>query len=826
VTVGDTTDALLKAADSVRTWTFTADTGGEFAVFVQVENSSVNLLVTDSVNGQYLGAVAGVPSEVVPAGLYARRTERFVVAPGTVVRLAFTHWYPEANANIRFLVYPVNRAPEHRAANVAYDSVITGERLENSADVDEFLVNAQAGDEIIGFVKADSPSQQAALELLVYAPSGLVPIGRASDDSGQTDLEARTTWRLDIAKPGSIKLLLQHASPVVAAPFPGNPLYRFQLRRIDRGPEHTAAQVTPGDTISGETIDYVGDIDEFTIAGVPDGEVNLFLQATGATNKNAIFSDTARTGLGLDPPVIAVDSVGTTLLQHYTTRFRLDGSGHHRVTMTGAEFPLSKGPYRFFVYPINRAPEHAAAVLQLGDTIKGESIELPGDVDEFTVQVPANDTANFLFWRPNSFSDVLVATVDTGPTAAVVAAIQAPGLTLPEYGTGTGRRLVQAGDLALHIEGGGTGGGSFTGPYRVETFSLDDRPELASPTLILGDTITEAMEPAGDHDAFTFQTAPGQLVNFFLQGTGFVSGYGYEAALADSVGEAFDGLGNETGGTPGVETGRLDLPYAGRFEVLVSPNNEGQVGPEQGPYRLAVVPVDPSPEQSPAAFPLGDTLTAEGLDYLGDVDQFLVTAPVASSVQVLLSHSLNGILHYETRDPATMDLIQTGNSYSITGTALGPTALPAGGQFYVRVFQARSIFNPVGNAFSLTGPYTLAVVAIDSQPESVVSTIAVGDTVFGEAIDPIGDIDEFSFAGSVGQVVTAKIRAPFAFDFSTVRLDIVNASNGNILGSAQTIDDTVESTGPITLPVTGAYLLRVHGISDREGQGGYRITLE
>jgi hypothetical protein len=334
------------------------------------------------------------------------------------------------------------------------------------------------------------------------------------------------------------------------------------------------------------------------------------------------------------------------------------------------------------------------------------------------------------------------------------------------------------------------------------------------------------MEPAGDHDAFTFQTAPGQLVNFFLQGTGFVSGYGYEAALADSAGEAFDGLGNETGGTPGVETGRLDLPYAGRFELLVSPNNEGQVGPEQGPYRLAIVPVDPSPEQSPAAFPLGDTLTAEGLDYLGDVDQFLVTAPVASSVQVLLSHSLNGILHYETRDPATMDLIQTGNSYSITGTALGPTALPAGGQFYVRVFQARSIFNPVGNAFSLTGPYTLAVVVIDSQPESVVSTIAVGDTVFGEAIDPIGDIDEFSFAGSVGQVVTAKIRAPFAFDFSTVRLDIVNASNGNILGSAQTIDDTVESTGPITLPVTGAYLLRVHGISDREGQGGYRITLE
>ena len=49
------------------------------------------------------------------------------------------------------------------------------------------------------------------------------------------------------------------------------------------------------------------------------------------------------------------------------------------------------GPYRLYVFAINRAPEFVPATFAVGDTVRGETIT-PGDYDEFTSTATPGDT--------------------------------------------------------------------------------------------------------------------------------------------------------------------------------------------------------------------------------------------------------------------------------------------------------------------------------------------------------------------------------------------------------------------------------------------------
>jgi hypothetical protein len=116
--------------------------------------------------------------------------------------------------------------------------------------------------------------------------------------------------------------------------------------------------------------------------------------------------------------------------------------------------------------------------------------------------------------------------------------------------------------------------------------------------------------------------------------------------------------------------------------------------------------------------------------------------------------------------------------------------------------------------------------AIDRAPETLGATVTLGTTKDGEAIDLEGDIDEFSFSGTAGQSVSATIEAPFAFEGAYVELAIIDPSNGSVLGTAQTWDATVASTGSIVLPATRTYRVRVAPVEDTRGKGGYRFLVQ
>jgi len=69
-----------------------------------------------------------------------------------------------------------------------------------------------------------------------------------------------------------------------------------------------------------------------------------------------------------------------------TGRFKLPTSRDYRFDFRPVlgNFPRYRGPYRFWSYLIDRAPEHRAAVVPVGSEVRGEIIDRAGDVDEFT----------------------------------------------------------------------------------------------------------------------------------------------------------------------------------------------------------------------------------------------------------------------------------------------------------------------------------------------------------------------------------------------------------------------------------------------------------
>jgi hypothetical protein len=148
------------------------------------------------------------------------------------------------------------------------------------------------------------------------------------------------------------------------------------------------AVITPGDTVSGETIERFGDIDVFTLSGTAGQQFNVFLQSfapsPGLVGTDLVVIDPSGNLLdgtqGLDSTV--------DLLLNSTGRFTLPVTGTYEIWLQGMP-----GAYRFFVYPVSRAPESASATLAFGDSVTTEAMDVSGDVDTFTVVVAASGNA-------------------------------------------------------------------------------------------------------------------------------------------------------------------------------------------------------------------------------------------------------------------------------------------------------------------------------------------------------------------------------------------------------------------------------------------------
>jgi len=577
------------------------------------------------------------------------------------------------------------------------------------------------------------------------------------------------------------------------------------------------AVITPGDTVSGETIGLPGDIDEFTFSGTAGEQFNVFLQATNPSPPQGVVLSVITPG---DVLLAGTQSLtaGADLLSLSTGRFALPVGGTYRVRVDG-----SVGPYRLFVYHVNPRPESVADTLAFGDSVIDEAIDVPGDVDEFAVVVADSSLANLVFeLGPDATHGSINASLLRRGSGEQ---ITSTGSSTPGGASQTGRFDIGPGSYVLRIENPPSPSPA-RGSYRVMLYRFRAGPERVSDSIVVGDTIDgEGLDPPGDVDRFYLYGTRGEHINLAIQGmAGLTSNGGFEAFLMQPNGWPFALVASPTSGSSLDEhqTLRLDLPVTGRYLLDISGASTPDQLTEHGSYRLAVTHVPTTPENTSAALAPGDSVTTESIDALGDWDQFTVAATPGENLGLLFESTGTGIYPLISAfDPATGDNL--GGTVGQFRRFAGPFRVPSGGQVAIAVYEAPSVYFRMCYAptcdgiFRFVGGYKFHVIPVHLAPESGPATYTVGDTVRGEAIDPEGDIDEFTANGTPGETLAPfyRLTANPVPTGKGITLEVIDPATGDTLvgKGLQIVGVTQEfiSSGSFTVPASGHFLIRVRG---------------
>ena len=805
-------------------------TAGQEVVFVMETlgppgSGSVSLDVVDPAANNLLGYVFGDagPPTLTTGRLRLPTTQDYRFSAWSVT----SNVYPRYRGPYRFWSYLIDRAPEHRSAAISLRTELRGEKVDRAGDVDEFTFTASAGAEYNAFVQAPR-----AVQLDVAPVSGPV-FAVATSSSVDTGLFTHATGRFQVPAAGTYVVRVTGTAPSQIA---DTGAYRLFLYPIDHRPEHVGAAITPGDTVSGERIDLPGDIDEFTFSGVAGEEFNTFFQAENGSPETSLQLDVVD---GAGTVLRTVQSVGTdtSLLRQVTGRFALPATGTYRLRVSGVvpDYPsdLNHGAYRLFVYRINRRPETLPATLAFGDSVSGEAIDLPGDVDEFHVTVPDSSGANLAFELESASGggQLTVELVDSATGHVITTA------STSQAGTpaATGRIRVAPGKYVVRVSTSDyyQDRATLRGPYRIWFYRFGFGPEAVSDTFAIGDTVSgEAIEPWGDDDQFHFYGVKGQHVNLMLQNLVASSSGGFQATVTPPASANAYLLFLSSGTTAGAtledhQTTRVELPGTGWYTFDVAGGAGGLA--ERGLYRFTVRPVDAGPEHVSAALAVGDSVTTEPIDEPGDWDEFTVTATPDQDISILFDGrpGFSGpFISVRAYDPTSGDTLasQVGQFRRMAG----PFRAPASGLFKIAVYQpsgwSRICYDATcGGLYNFVGPYGFHVVAINRAPENSPAAYTVGDTVRGEPISPLGDIDEFTSSGTPGEQLTLfdRLTVTSSLD-SAIVLEVIDPGTGTSLVGGNTAvfgSSAFFSVGSFTVPSSGTFVVRAHVY----GEWGYGV---
>jgi hypothetical protein len=791
IAIGDTVDVSLTTNDSLRRFSFVGS-GAELVIYSQVDAGAIDFRVTDSVSDAVLAY--GSASAGDEAGhSFAAHTSPFV-APASRTVLVRVRSYQRVPTRFRLLVLPLQRTPEHTEAQLTIGDTIRTEMFDAGADVDEFHFDATAGDELIGYVQNLSDSLTDIVYMTITRVGDTTQIGRALGHAEDTELESiAPTGPMVMPATGSYLVrLTQSGTAPAGAPPPGVGRYAFQIRRIVRPPEVVSAVLQPGDTLSGESLDYRGDIDEFQVPVVSGRYYAVFAQS--GPGMSGSFLSIQVTGQGITEHGVASDPQDSLLSAQTTGPFLVAKTGSLLVRVESGDngSPLERFAYRLFVYPIDTLPEHAPAELMPGQSAD-EVLDFPGDMDLFTADAPS--TGMLHFQLTNLVSDVVfsqLALADTAEEQCFGAA----------GGTGTCGFTDRKATAPLHIRIGTfpdeTGG--FPRPYRFTSTAIDTMPEGAPSTFAIGDTVHSALDPVGDMDTYSFSYPVGEWIRLVTDadGTWTSNSPVYVIRNGSALLKPIDPV-----------TGPFRLPAGGNYTLTVAGASAGTRLAEVGPYWFTLVPASTGTESVSGSLTDGVPVAGERFDFAGDIDEFLFHGTPGVEAEVVLTSQV--LLQIEAVS-ATSDVVLAHGGWGASGRVV----IPADGMLRFRVYPYSSIL----------GSYTIVAHQINRAPEVASSALVLGDTVTTEAIDPVGDVDEFSFAGVGGQSVTLTISFPAAFDLVRGVAELVDPSTQQVLGAVTGHDGMPDHSAPITLPATKTYTVRVRGEHDTEGYGAYRLVVE
>jgi hypothetical protein len=366
--------------------------------------------------------------------------------------------YGTEQGRYRFYVMPVVLAPERIASAVRMDSMITGEDLAPVGDVDEFTFTGTKGQLLNILFQATSRAATDRLEMYLLSPNRTVLESLTSDGNESGSLTDR--FELELSGQYTLRIQGENASEDGGS-------YRFQVMRINAGPETHSALITTGPDISGEALSPWGDLDVFTFNSTARQEVNVFFQG-----QSGRYDD--QFGLELRAPdntriAYAYSRGNDPILEE-------QGYGHVTLSATGTYSVIvegeaaTQGAYRFRIMPINLSPERVTAPITLGTVITGEDLAPVGDVDHFTFTGKRGQAVNVYFQATSGLWDdrLILYVMDPGGRESENVFSHGDDPTLE--GQQTGRFVLGAdGTYTIRVQGYNWGS---QGPYRFRVVPL------------------------------------------------------------------------------------------------------------------------------------------------------------------------------------------------------------------------------------------------------------------------------------------------------------------------------------------------------------------
>ncbi len=335
----------------------------------------------------------------------------------------------------------------------------------------------------------------------------------------------------------------------------------------------------------------------------------------------------------------------------------------------------------------------------------------------------------------------------------------------------------------------------------------------------------EGVIGAADTDSWTFSASAGDAiaVDISARPTDIGSGLDSIITVLDSGGAVV--ATNDDG-----QGGGLDS-----FATFIAPANDdytvqvvGFGGTSEGEYLLTVngaittsiggLPSEVEPNNdlgSATPMSVGDRISG-AIDPSGDEDffSFTVDGPVTISIDLDCTQdgsSLDSTLELLDAGGSSIEFDDDDDDYPVDSIILN-AALPGAGTyvFAVRPFSGGSPDHFYTASVQLTGPSG----TIESEPNDTIGTAtpaAIGSSASG-VIDPAGDVDFFSFAGTAGSVVRLDIDAggllqvPSPSTLDSL-LELFDPSGTSIAFN----DDggSTDSDLTVTLPVDGVYTVAV-----------------
>lgn len=462
-------------------------------------------------------------------------------------------------------------------------------------------------------------------------------------------------------------------------------------------------------------------------------------------------------------------------------------------------------------------PERPVSRIPFGTPVEGSIVA--GDTAlSYSILPSYRTVVTFRFAASNPVFQLLVTDSTTGTAVVVMNAVDDPGPTRTDF-SAPSTSLVGGRVYLVRVRAQGG----------VGTFWWDPAPQPAQPEwnpelLPLGDTVRELFEAPGDIDAFTHEAPSGEELVIHYRPTSVsatpppvyspVPWIAVVNTLGDTVARQYVSMNYRD-----LELRPLTvaLPAAGRYRIVAGITSSGPL-PGDAAYELLVRRLQRAPEHRGAAIALGDTVL-ELLDYNGDVDEFLLSGTTGDEFNVFIETSFA-----DSASGLVVELVPpSGPAYEIgSGTAgqtlrqstSGVRRLDATGGWKVRVTSSCC-------ALRLhRGPYRLVLYPIDRGPETVVATPVIGDSVAGEAIDDLGDIDEFAFTVPQSTGMTMVLVRPQPGPGLVARL--IQTSPESTFNARELWPDTIPlavGAGRFSIPA-GQYVLRVQSDGTPGGYTG------